>query len=257
MKLYADGHGDKDNESPVEMLQHRPQEGMLQRNIRRPHKYRQKSGIEGRHFQKVAEEFGNRSAPASNQGSTKHIHRHIHDNHKHRHGSQSFCQIGMAVSFCKGRMAVNQHNQCSADMAGIGKGGYRPEFIELSLLEVKKAPQAAGKEELYKKEQHRRCHRRHFHAASPIAVKTVENEAGKHHQYGELAVGGNIDFEFAVQKPSGSDENEKWKNIIPQNGKKNHGTPLWMPKHPWFYFYVKIGSGKEPVMTEWNGLHTP
>ena len=68
---------------------------------------------------------------------------------------------------------------------------------------------------------------------------------------------GNIDFEFAVQKPSGSDENKKWKNIIPQNGKKNHGTPLWMPKHPWFYFYVKIGSGKEPVMTEWNGLHTP
>ena len=29
-------------------------------------------------------------------------------------------------------------------MAGIGKGGYCPEFIELSLLEVKKAPQTAG-----------------------------------------------------------------------------------------------------------------
>ncbi len=239
MKLYADGHGDKDNEGPIEMLQHRPQEGMLQRNIRRPHKYRQKSGIEGRHFQKVAEEFGNRSAPASNQGSTKHIHRHIHDNHKHRHGSQSFCQIGMAVSFRKGRMTVNQHNQCSADMAGIGKGGYRTEFIELSLLEVKKAPQTAGKEELYKKEQHRRCHRRHFHAASPIAVKTVENEAGEHHQYGELAVGGNINFEFAVQKPSGSDENEKWKNIIPQNGKKNHGTPLMDAKASLVLFLCK------------------
>lgn len=170
VKLDTDGDGDKDEESPIEMNENGPEESLLQRNFRHFQDESQNCRIEGGHFQKIQEKFGNRSAMTPDEGRAKYIDADIHDDHQDRHGPHGLCQVGMARSFRKRRMGENQHDEGSPDMAGIGKGGNRLELIPHFLPKTQPVTQDGGKNILQDHQENGRRKEQQIRFAPLIAV---------------------------------------------------------------------------------------